>query len=186
LTADSIGFGFAQGKSMLYRRSVLDKAGGIRALASEPAEDAATTKIVRRAGLRVRLVDAPFEQPLGYRRATDVWHRQLRWARLRNASFKACYLLEILGGGVLPLAAATYVIAALDLPLVTFIAPAAMWYGAEAALARAAGWHLSLRSPLAWALRDLLLPALWIGGWLGTGFVWRGHHVQAVESSGAI
>jgi ceramide glucosyltransferase len=26
-------------------------------------------------------------------------------------------------------------------------------------------------------LRDLLLPALWIDGWFGTGFVWRGHQM---------
>ena len=39
--AAGIGLGFAQGKSMLYRRSQIEKAGGIRLLAAEPAEDAA-------------------------------------------------------------------------------------------------------------------------------------------------
>ena len=87
-TASAIGFGFAQGKSMLYRRSQIERAGGIRLLATEPAEDAATTKLVRDLGLRVRLVDAPFEQPLGYRSAGEVWARQLRWAQLRQASFR--------------------------------------------------------------------------------------------------
>src|SRR5579871_964213 len=36
-SADTFGRGFAQGKSMLWRRSILDGAGGIRALASELA-----------------------------------------------------------------------------------------------------------------------------------------------------
>src|SRR5262252_6680107 len=112
--ADSIGIGFAQGKSMLYRKSDVERAGGIRLLASEPAEDAATTKLVRAAGLRVRLVDAPFEQPLGYRSAGEVWARQLRWAKLRQASFRQYYALEILAGGLGPLTAAAYVFAALD------------------------------------------------------------------------
>jgi len=62
-TSAAIGLGFAQGKSMLYRRNQIDEAGGIRLLAAEAAEDAATTKVVRDLGLRVRLVDAPFEQP---------------------------------------------------------------------------------------------------------------------------
>src|SRR4030088_211444 len=84
--AAAVGFGFAQGKSMLYRRGQIEAAGGIRLLASEPAEDAATTKLMRAAGLRIHLVDAPFEQPLGYRSAAEVWARQLRWARLRQAS----------------------------------------------------------------------------------------------------
>jgi ceramide glucosyltransferase len=185
-TADSIGLGFAQGKSMLYRKSDIERAGGIRLLAQEPAEDAATTKVVRAAGLRVRLVEAPFEQPLGYRSAGEVWGRQLRWARLRQASFRRYYALEILAGGVAPLAAAAYVVAALGLPLSSVIALAAIWYGAEAALAYAAGWQLSLRSPVASMLRDLLLPWLWVAGWLGSGVVWRGHHVRTVESEGTI
>src|SRR5262249_15106896 len=46
-TSAAIGLGFAQGKSMLYRRSQIEKAGGIRLLAAEAAEDAATTKVVR-------------------------------------------------------------------------------------------------------------------------------------------
>src|SRR5215472_4465877 len=96
------------------------------------------------------------------------------------------YALEILAGGFGPLTAAAYVVAALDLPLGSVVALAAIWYGAEAALARAAGWHLSLKSPAAWMLRDALLPLLWIGGWLGRGFVWRGNEMRPLESRGAI
>jgi ceramide glucosyltransferase len=171
---------------MLYRRSQIEKAGGIRLLAAEAAEDAATTKVVRDLGLRVRLVDAPFEQPLGYRSAGEVWARQLRWAKLRQASFRQYYALEILSGSLGPLTAAAYVVAALGLPLASVVAFAATWYGAEAALARAAGWHLSLKTPAAWMLRDALLPLLWIGGWLGRGFVWRGNEMRPLESRGAV
>lgn len=185
-TSAAIGLGFAQGKSMLYRRSQIEQAGGIRLLAAEDAEDAATTKVVRDLGLRVRLVDAPFEQPLGYRSAGEVWARQLRWAKLRQASFRQYYALEILSGSLGPLTAAAYVVAALGLPLGSVVALAAIWYGAEAALARAAGWHLSLKSPAAWMLRDALLPLLWIGGWLGRGFVWRGNEMRPLESRGAV
>ena len=46
--AEAIGLGFAQGKTMLWRRDILDEAGGIRALGVELAEDAASTKLVRR------------------------------------------------------------------------------------------------------------------------------------------
>ena len=41
--ADTLGFGFAQGKAMLWRHSMLEAAGGIAALGREPAEDAAAT-----------------------------------------------------------------------------------------------------------------------------------------------
>jgi ceramide glucosyltransferase len=185
-TADTLGVGFAQGKSMLWRRDLLERAGGIRALASELAEDAAATKVVRGAGLRVRLVDAPFEQPLGHRSAAEMWRRQVRWARLRRTSFKAYFMPEILAGGAWPLLAAAFAAAQSDLPLAGVPALAALWYGSEAVLAWAAGWHLSVRSPLAWALRDLLLPAIWFNGWLGSAFVWRGNQMRAVESSGTV
>jgi ceramide glucosyltransferase len=184
--ADTLGIGFAQGKSMLWRRDILEQAGGIRALASELAEDAAATKVVRRAGLRVRLVDAPFEQPLGARSAAEVWRRQVRWARLRRTSFKAYFMPEIFVGGAWPLAAAAFAAAQSDLPLAGVPALAALWYGSEAILAWAAGWHLGVRSPLAFALRDLLLPAIWFNGWLGSAFVWRGNQMRPVESSGTV
>src|SRR5450631_2926866 len=185
-TADTLGIGFAQGKSMLWRRDLLERAGGIRALASELAEDAAATKVVRRAGLRVRLVDAPFEQPLGHRSAAEMWHRQVRWARLRRTSFKVYFMPEILAGAAWPLIAAAFAAAQSDLPLASVPVLAVVWYGSEAALAWAAGWHLSVRSPLAFALRDLLLPAIWFNGWLGSTFVWRGNEMRVVESSGTV
>ena len=147
--ADTFGLGFAQGKTMLWRRADLERAGGIEALAKEVAEDAASTKIVRDAGLKVRLVDRPFAQPLGHRSAAEVWHRQLRWARLRRASFLAYFLPEALSGGVLPMVALAGVAAALDLPPALSVAAlGAVWYGSEMLLAAAAGWHLSPRYPL--------------------------------------
>src|SRR5271154_4877272 len=97
---DSLGHGFAQGKTMLWRRADLERAGGIEALGNEVAEDAAAAKIVRNAGLKGRLVDRPLAQPLGRRSAREVWSRQVRWARLRRASFLLPFLPEILSGGV--------------------------------------------------------------------------------------
>lgn len=177
--ADALGCGFAQGKTMLWRRGDLEQAGGIAMLANEVAEDAASTKIVRGAGRKVRLVDRPFPQPLGCRSAREVWHRQLRWARLRRASFFAYFLPEALSGGTLPML--TFALAAPALGLsATFsvIVLAVLWYGAETLLALAVGWHASWRYPLICLARDLLLPALFVGALFGDGFVWRGNAMQ--------
>ena len=177
--ADSLGFGFAQGKTMLWRRPDLERAGGIPALAREVAEDAASTKVVRGAGLKVRLVDRPFPQPLGYRSAADVWRRQMRWARLRRASFLSYFLPEALSGGVLPMIALALVAAAVGLPPVLSVTAFAIaWYGGEMLLAAAAGWHLSLLYPLYGLARDLLLPVLFVGALHGDDFVWRGNEMQ--------
>jgi ceramide glucosyltransferase len=181
--ADSMGIGFAQGKTMFWRRSVLDNAGGIRLLGLEPAEDAASTKVVRDAGLKVRLVDSPFPQPLGRRTAREVWHRQSRWAQLRRASFPMFFLTEILGGAVIPIAAAVTLATALGLSWIpVVIALATLWYGTEMKLARVAGWPLSPAYPLHAIVRDLTLPGVWVSGWLSSDFVWRGNAMSSVTA----
>lgn len=185
LAADSLGIGFAQGKTLLWRRDILDRAGGIAALGAQAAEDAAATKIVRRAGLRVRLPSMPFAQPLGRRDWAEVWRRQVRWARLRRASFPVFFFPEILAGGAFPLAAAVVAIIGNDLALAWLPAYALAWYGPEYGLARQAGWPRSWRSSLAMPLRDLLLPALWLCAWTGDAFTWRGNAMQASAKSTA-
>jgi ceramide glucosyltransferase len=182
--ADSIGIGFAQGKTLLYRRSDIEGAGGLRVLGSEAAEDAATTKLMRAKGLRARLVDAPFRQPLGRRQRADVWNRQVRWAQLRRASFGAFYMLELGAGPILPLLFAALAALALDVSVATVLAVLGLvWYGSEMALAAAAGWPLPLLYPVHAITRDLLLPVLWIKGFSDRGFVWRGNemHVDDVD-----
>ncbi len=181
--ADSARFGFAQGKTMLWRRDTLDQAGGICALGAESAEDAAATKIVRRAGLRVTLSDSPSVQPLGVRQIGHVWSRQVRWARLRRASFPLLFAPEILTGAALPMFCAAAASDLVDLhPAAAAATLAAIWYGTEALVASAAGWHLSWRSPLAWALRDATLPLLWMQAWTGRSFTWRGNEMEAARA----
>jgi len=180
--SDTLGNGFAQGKTMLWRRVDLEAGGGIRALGGEVAEDAAATKLVRGLGLEVHLVDAPFAQPLGRRSLTEVWRRQTRWARLRHASFPRLFLPEILSGALLPLLALALAAEGCGLPVAPSLgAFLALWYGAETALAWTAGWHLSPLSPVLGALRDLLLPIVWLDGLVGTEFVWRGNAMSVAE-----
>ena len=184
--ADALGLGFAQGKTMLWRREVLECSGGIEALGMELAEDAASTKVVRRLGLRVRLVERPFEQPLGKRQLTEIWNRQLRWARLRRASFKAYFIPEVLTGGLAPILIGAICAGAHGFSAIAAAALlATIWYGAEASLAIASGWHISLRAPLIWALRDLMVPLLWAQACIDSPFVWRGNEMQIAPAASA-
>ncbi|MER8381128.1 ceramide glucosyltransferase [Mesorhizobium sp. M1399] len=173
---EALGLGFAQGKSMLWNKPMLDANGGIRAPAAEIAEDAAATKLVNRLGLRVNLVASPFEQPLGRRTLGEIWSRQARWARLRRVTFALFFAPEILIGAAPPLLLA--LIAAADagvsLPA-TAIAVLVAAYLPECALAWVKGWHLSLRTILAMMVRDCMLPAIWARGWLSGAVDWRGN-----------
>ncbi|HWB48193.1 MAG TPA: ceramide glucosyltransferase [Stellaceae bacterium] len=185
--SDTLGFGFAQGKNMLFRRDLLAAIGGVRALGAAVAEDAATTKAMRGIGKRVHLMDGPFEQPLARRGAGEVWARQLRWARLRRITFPLLYAPEILTGCAFPLLAGIYGAAA-NAMSVTLVAALilAIWVAAEAALARCAGWHLSWRLPLAMLIRDVMLPPLFVAAWLGDEVHWRGSTVKTADERSVI
>jgi ceramide glucosyltransferase len=182
--AEAAGFGFAQGKTMLWRRDILEAGGGIEALGAEIAEDAASTKLVHAQGLDAHLVDSPFQQPLGARKLKDVWSRQLRWARLRRATFLFHFVPEILTTGLLTIVAAAFAAPEFGLSAWTSAALAALfWYALEALLAFVAGWPLSWRSLPAWVFRDLLLPILWSEAWAGDRFVWRGNAMSVDEEA---
>ena len=178
LTSDTIGNGFAQGKTLFWFRDILNRAGGIEALNCELAEDAASTKIVREQGLKVRLTPMPFAQPLGKKSWRAVWQRQIRWAKLRRDSFPAFFYLEILSGIVFP---------ALCLLLACYLGGAAyslilfyffIWYFVEFSITSIVGWPFSLSQALAEIVRDLLLPVLWLSAFSSRGYEWQGHNVN--------
>ncbi len=183
IAAAALGMGFAQGKVMFFKRDLLEQAGGLTALASEPAEDAAATKVVRAAGLRVRLVSKPFEQPLSHRSFAEVWRRQIRWSQLRRATFPRYFYLEITTSAVLPTLLLSYGLGDTFnfLPLVYLTA----WYGAEFALAARYGWPMSLWTLPLLMLRDLLIVPLWVMAIFKNRFEWQGHAMRVKERDAA-
>ena len=133
--------------------------------------------------LNAHLVDQPFQQPLGRRRLKDVWSRQVRWARLRRATFPLFFLPEILTTSLFTLAAAGVAAPQFGVNIVSSVAAmAAFWYGAEAILAVIAGWPLTWRMPLAWIARDFLLPLVFAKAWTGHAIVWRGNAMNVEET----
>ena len=174
LAADTIGLGFAQGKTLVTTRALVEAAGGLAALGRDLAEDVACTKMVRAAGLKVRLAHVPFAQPIGRRRLGAVWARQLRWSRVRWHGFPELFVFEPLSGPMLPLLALMTATIWGGLPSAAAVLFLALWYGAEALMLRAMGWPCGLRDLAASILRDLMLPVLWIATFTARGFVWRG------------
>ncbi|MCZ7455075.1 ceramide glucosyltransferase [Rhizobium rhizogenes] len=174
--AEAIGIGFAQGKSMLWNKHFLEDHGGIRALAAEIAEDAASTKLVRNAGRRVHLVSPPFEQPLGQRHPSEIWSRQTRWARLRRVTFPQYFAPEILTGALPPLLLALTAATMMDMNLaITAFAVLAIMYVPELLLAALNGWPLSLHTLPAMIARDMIMPVVWARSWIGSAVAWRGN-----------
>ena len=158
------------------------RAAELNELGDEIAEDAAATKLVRRAHLRPRLAAGPFDQPLGRRVWSEVWGRQARWARLRRATFPLFFAPELFTSGLLAIIAAAFGAVAVGIAPVRFAAAIALiWYGSEAALALLAGWRLAPTTLVALVLRDATLPWLWLQAWIVDNFEWRGHAMSTAD-----
>lgn len=178
LCSDTIGNGFAQGKTLFWRRRVLDNAGGIEVLSREMAEDAAATKVVRSQGFKVRLSAMPFAQPLGEKKIQPVWARQVRWAKLRRDSFAAFFYLEIISGSVFPLLCLFLAACCGVVSFMSLLWFALFWYGIEFATTAYVGWPISLRQCIAIICRDVLLIAVWFSAFGKGGYSWQGHKVE--------
>lgn len=185
LASAVLGNAFAQGKTLCWRREVLDAGGGLAALGREMAEDVASTKLVRAQGLRVRLAPRLYAQPIGPRRAGQIWQRQIRWARVRRAGFPWLFLPEILTGLVPPLLALAGAVVLGAAPWAALPLFALIWIGSEWAFTRAMGWPARGIDLAAMLLRDLALPALWLWSWRQKGFVWRGNAMEAAAPAPA-
>lgn len=172
--ADSLGHGFAQGKTLFWNRDMLNRAGGLAAIGHFLAEDVNSTKLVRELGLKVSLTPLPFAQPIGHRSFSQVWNRQLRWSRVRRDGFPLLYATEILNGPVLAVVALTIASATLNLTVWASAAFLAVWYAAEVLLIYRADWPCKWRDIAVLPLRDLLLPVLWVVTFLKRNIEWRG------------
>lgn len=178
LAADAVGLGYAQGKTLYGKRSIIDAGGGLQALGRDLAEDVAMTKLIREQGKTVQLTRQLYIQPIGVKSFDKVWARQLRWSLIRRQGFLHLFLLEMVQGPVLPLLLCLGLIAAGTLPAWSLVAFFLVWYGSEWALARIAGWPATLRDLAAFVLRDALIPIIWGVTWTQKGLVWRGNTVS--------
>lgn len=187
LAGDRLGCSVAMGKTLLFRRRDLERVGGILALAEGMAEDSVIRERLAAIGLGTALAPTPALQPLGRRRFPAVFARQLRWMGARRWHTPLAFWTEplhgfafcgaaagiaaelLLGGGFLPALAATWL----------------AWLALDLAATRALGWPVFWRYPLAFTLRELLLPALWVAAQTARTVAWRGNAVPLRPRSAA-
>ena len=116
----------------------------------------------------------------------EVWARQVRWARLRRVTFPIFFLPEILTGCVPSTLAGAYAASMTGYnPFLVGALLVVTWMASEVQLALSTGWRLTYWSPLAWVVRDLMIPCMVISAWVGDDFVWRGNEMNVAEPSRA-
>jgi ceramide glucosyltransferase len=185
LSGDIVGFTSALGKTLLFRMSDLERAGGIERFARGMADDTALTEALGDVGLRVVMSESAAVHPVSGRRFGEFWKRHTRWLVYRRDYAPLAFVLEPLGGGLGSTWNAYlfgyFGLFGLSEP-VYIAANLVFWYGLEAALVRARRWHLGWASPFAWMVRDIVLPAMWLQSLLSRRMGWKGGTVTAAPA----
>ena len=183
LTASAFGKGYGVGKVMLFRRSDLARAGGVRALGYTIAEDSALSRALAGLGLRSVFAENTVDQEIGVRTLREVYGRQARWAVIRRSEEPVTFALEPLA---CPLPAA--LAGALAAPLAGlgaatgFVATLLGWYAIEVAVTALKRWELGPWTPTAFLGRDAVLLTAWARAWFTRSVTWQGERqdVRAV------
>lgn len=180
LAAAVLGWGFGNGKILLFDRRNFQKAGGVAAIAGSVAEDHALSKALARIGRKTVMATAPATQFLGRRSFQQIWTRQLRWMVCRRIEAPWAFYLEPFLAGLATAAAGAVAAPMLNVsPWLLAGATLALWFLCEAGFLTQKGWLERPSAPAAWICRELLVPVLWCVALCTTVVSWNGIKLDA-------
>ncbi|KAF9978601.1 hypothetical protein BGZ73_001517 [Actinomortierella ambigua] len=166
------------GKSNLYRKSDLDKVGGLAAFGKYMAEDNLVATAIFNMGYKHEMTSDLAYQSLGSMTPTDYFLRRSRWTRIRKYTVTAATVvepfIEMLGCGLVAsygfnMLWQTHVLNFLAFHFVT-------WFLVDLSLYQALSTKKidNLRGFLmAWTLRELAAPPLFVYAVVGSTVDWR-------------
>ncbi|WP_233748228.1 bacteriohopanetetrol glucosamine biosynthesis glycosyltransferase HpnI [Leptodesmis sichuanensis] len=169
------GAKFAMGSTIVIRRSVLEEIGGFKAIANFLADDFQLGHLSAQAGYQVVLSRYIVDHILPEDTLINALQRQIRWAIGIRVSRSWGYVGLIFSYGTL---ASTVLLLMTDGAFLSWMLWGLAW-GSRVTMAWIVGVRC-LQDPVAkswfWLspVRDFLSFALWIYGFLGNTFHWRG------------
>jgi ceramide glucosyltransferase len=188
MAADRLGMPVASGGVTILTRDVLERIGGHQGFLNYIADDYSVVRTVRDSvGRTTWLANVMPRLPLGRRRWSDVWRRQVRWGSTRlnlTTEVKALVLFEPAIGWLASALAGSVALLAHGVGTSTLAlalaAHSIAWFAAEAWFVM--GYRLPF-GPRAWAaalVREALVPALAAQAWHGRNRIdWRGTNLAA-------
>ena len=188
LAADRLGMPVASGGVTILARETLLRIGGHEGFLHYIADDYSVVRAVRNGvGQTTWLANFMPRMPVGHRRWSEVWRRQVRWASTRlnlPIEVKALVLFEpAIGWIAAGLAGVVGLLAAgadVGFVSVAVVAHTVAWFAAEGWFSAGYGMAFGPRAWLAAAVREVLVPMLAIQAWHGRHRIdWRGTDLAA-------
>jgi len=175
---------FASGVTIALRRETLERIGGLQVIADHLADDWLLCDHVRRLGLKTVLAPCVVQTEVPEDGLAAHASRELRWMRtirtvapLGYAFMGITISLPVALIGVWMAAASHW---ALPLAGLTLVNRVVIHFEQRRRMGAGLGYDLMLIP-----LRDGLLLAVWVAGFLGRGITWRGKRYR-VRSGGAL
>ncbi|NBX92759.1 MAG: hypothetical protein EB078_04060 [Proteobacteria bacterium] len=163
------------GKSMLFKRSTLERFGGLKTLSGYIAEDYMTGHAMKKLDLKVEIMRSPVRQYLGHYSFSSFWKRHIRWGRIRKSIAPLAFIIEPLFFS--------------SVTSLFFALAISQWFGFHFGLAwtihMTAWWimdsflcslidQFSWKLILAWWVREVIAIPIWLAILLGNTVDWRG------------
>ncbi len=175
VSQELLGHAAVIGKSMMFRRSTLDRLGGLESLSNVLAEDYVMGRMFQHGGYRVALADDAVINTCAGGSLSAAWDRMVRWSMLRARVQPLAYVLE-------PVSSPLMILGMSPLLFERWLWPAAaallLMSVRDAAAARRVGHRLRWDDVALSPLRELM----WLSAWfvaLGRRHVeWRGRRLR--------
>lgn len=170
------------GKSMLFRREVLEKIGGFQALRNMLAEDHMLGEAIRQLGLEVRISAKPVNSVNENWSIQNFISRHSRWAKLRRNLNPFYYFLELLSH---PIAMSlVYLLFHLN-PIGLFIFSGILVYKitVEMVIDRLVQSDLKWYHYLFLPLKDMVMAGIWFIPYVSRTVSWRGNKFKIEKNT---
>jgi len=170
-----VGCAPSVGKSMALRRRDLARLGGFAVVGGVLAEDHVLGRIVRKSGMKARIVLEPVENRNVACSVRRTLERHTRWAKLRRAISPLGFTFEPLLSPTITCAAALIVTPSRAFVLLLALAIAVQTMFAQISLVCVRGRGLPWKHAPLELVRTLVLFVCWLGAWASRRIAWRGH-----------
>jgi len=183
LILNTLGHPCVIGKAMMFRKSVLERTGGLRSLEVHIAEDYAAGKKLQQLGFRVQISRNPIRQHIGRYGFITFWTRHIRWGRLRKMQAPLVFLVEPFFNSIISGLVGAFAFSKLfgSSPYVFFAAHVSGWFLLDLIVFERVDERPDITFLPIWILREFLHFPLWIHIAMGNTINWRGKIIHLVK-----